>query len=157
MADGISWIRGLRGAPLHLVRQSILRKSEAVRKGLFQPKRFLARQLNRGHKEISTRVLPPTLPQNSIRFSVGVVGAVIGFAVSTMYAERGVAGRLKDLNLISCANAVEAYDEDDFVKKEQSRKSKRSAQFNFIADAIESATPAVVYIEVNTKRYRLPY
>jgi len=156
MADGISWIRGLRGAPLHLVRQSILRKSEAVRKGLFQPKRFLARQLNRGHKEISTRVLPPTLPQNSIRFSVGVVGAVIGFAVSTMYAERGVAGRLKDLNLISCANAVEAYDEDedDFVKKEQSRKSKRSAQFNFIADAIESATPAVVYIEVTSNMYR---
>ena len=159
MADGIFWIRGIRGAPLHLVRRSIVRKSGVVSKRFFPPTRLLVRQLNKGQKELSTRLLSPTLPKSSIRFSVGVLGAVIGLAVSSMYAERGVTGRLQDLNLISCANAVEAYDEDedDYVKKAPSKKSKRSAQFNFIADAIESATPAVVYIEVSTRKYHLPY
>ena len=127
----------------HVMYRSIFRKSRVLKEGLFPSARLFGWQ-----RGVSTRDFFAKQLKNEVRLLVGVFGAAVGFSITTMSSE--VVSRLKDFNLISCANAVEAFDEDEYssVEEKKPRNSKRSAQFNFIADAIESATPAVVYIEV---------
>lgn len=116
------------------------------------PKRVLIKQVGRNNREITTNIFAfLSRKEKTSRLCMGILGAVVGFSMANAMTENeSVLARLRNLRVIQCANAVEAYnDEDEHIEEEKkSRKSKRSSQFNFIADAIESATPAVVYIEV---------
>ena len=150
MADGISLIRGFRGAISRVMNRGILYKSRIVNEEIFPSTRLLVRPINIIRREASSRSFSAKQLRKEARLFFGVLGAAIGFSVSTMNTE-GLATRLKNLHIIPCANAVEAFDDNEIDSAEENkpRKSKRSEQFNFIADAIESATPAVVYIEVS--------
>lgn len=152
MADGISLIRGFRGVLSRVIHRGILNKSRIVKEGIFLSTRLSARRINNTQRDISSRSFSAERLRREVRLFFGVLGAAIGYSVTTMNTE-GTAAHLKDFHIISCANAVEAFDEDEIASAEENkpRKSKRSAQFNFIADAIESATPAVVYIEVGLR------
>lgn len=74
-----------------------------------------------------------------------IAGSSIGFAL-TFGSTWMMARERANFKLIPCVNAIVA-EEDDYNDFEGKAK-KRSMQFNFIADAVESAAPAVVYIQV---------
>ena len=74
-----------------------------------------------------------------------IAGLSVGFAL-TFGSLWMMAGERAQFKLVPCVKAIEA-EEDDCDDFEEKAK-KRSAQFNFIADAVESAAPAVVYIQV---------
>ena len=74
-----------------------------------------------------------------------IAGLSVGFAL-TCGSWWMMAGERGNFKLIPCVNAIEA--EEDNCDDLEGKAKKRSAQFNFIADAVESAAPAVVYIQV---------
>ena len=75
----------------------------------------------------------------------GIAGLSVGFAL-TVGSLWMMAGDRAKFKLVPCVNAIEA--EEDDCNDFEGKAKKRSAQFNFIADAVESAAPAVVYIQV---------
>lgn len=132
-----------------------MRRANQARAGVVQFSRVLARQAGKSQREIATKNLSEGTiahkKNTAVRLCIGFFGAAFGFSMANRNTFESSLPRLKDLNFIPCANAIEFYDEDGNQNEERIKsegQSKRSAQFNFIADAIESATPAVVYIEV---------
>ena len=138
----------------HCLNKNIGQKVSIIKEGLFPFKRSLFKGLAKRQSAIVARTFSTLRfasgKNTKFRFITGGFGALLGFSAATNMDRGEVSRCVQDLKIIRCANAAEASDEDedDFEEKRKITKKKRSAQFNFIADAIESATPAVVYIEV---------
>ncbi len=113
-------------------------------------------QSNLGHSFVNNRPRPTTLKSAGFRIVVMSVGAIaLGFSILDLSSEEA---KLTKLKMIQCVNALNsddvADDNDDRPRVDTNKKGKLSQRFNFIADAVETAAPAVVYIQVKIIKNR---
>ena len=81
---------------------------------------------------------------------LSALGVAVGFGILATYSPTKSMEYSVVNKVIPCVKAIVPEDENDDEIDETNlkKRNKLSAQFNFIADAVESATPAVVYIQV---------
>eukprot|EP00794_Sanderia_malayensis_P005488 gene5488-6173_t len=95
------------------------------------------------HVDKNLRVFANPFGRGQRNFLFGVGSSFIGLGVLTYFQSQ-----IKNFRMIKLANALESDGNND------NKPEKLSKRFNFIADAVEVAAPAVVYIQVTSNKYK---
>ncbi len=138
-------LRRTRPASASLCRDSLKRINEKVHWSIYSTRFF---GISNNSRSVGLLRLTKGKGEENSRSQYLATGlsAVLGIGLASYLLRE----KRRDFKMIQCANALNSEDENNSEIKpnENLQKRKLSERFNFIADAVETAAPAVVYVQV---------